>query len=149
MLFIAPTHAAGYRQLPHAELAACCDLIPERAEKLAREYAIARVYTDHKARLLAGERDKLADHAAQFQNVVDLLADDVAAGDVGIDRDGAGPSVRKGVEFAVPAFPAAADAPAAFVDVASVRAEPALHAFVEGGVEPGLRHSADSSTTSV
>jgi len=36
---IAPTHAGAIGQVPGATLVACCDIIPERAQALAREFA--------------------------------------------------------------------------------------------------------------
>ena len=74
---IAPTHAAGYRQLPHVELTACCDLIPERAEKLAREYSIAHVYTDYRKLLADPEVTAVSictDHASHAKIFCDAIA---------------------------------------------------------------------------
>lgn len=44
---IAPTHARCIVELPGADLAAVCDLLPERAERLARQYP-AEVFTDYR-----------------------------------------------------------------------------------------------------
>jgi len=43
---IGPTHAKAIDLQPDAELAAVCDVIPERAEKLAAEYGVSGVYDD-------------------------------------------------------------------------------------------------------
>ena len=51
---IAPWHAKAVTDTDEAELVACCDVIPERAEKLAADFGVPRVYTDHRA-LLADE----------------------------------------------------------------------------------------------
>jgi predicted dehydrogenase len=42
---IAPTHARSIEELPGARLAAVCDIVPERAQALARDFP-ADVYTD-------------------------------------------------------------------------------------------------------
>jgi UDP-N-acetyl-2-amino-2-deoxyglucuronate dehydrogenase len=44
---IAPHHAKAAIAAPDAELVACCDIIPERAEKFAAEFGIPKVYTDY------------------------------------------------------------------------------------------------------
>lgn len=43
-------HMPSLKQLPHAKMVAFCDLIPERAEKAAKEFGTpdAKVYTDYK-----------------------------------------------------------------------------------------------------
>jgi len=48
---IAPWHAKALTGIDEAELAACCDVIPERAEKLAADFGASKVYTDHHALL--------------------------------------------------------------------------------------------------
>ena len=50
-------HLPALKKLPEVELAAFCDIVPERAEKAAREYGIpgANVYTDYKE-LLKNEK---------------------------------------------------------------------------------------------
>jgi predicted dehydrogenase len=55
--FISAVHLAGYAKCPEVELAAFCDIIPERARKAADEYGIpgAKVYTDYK-KMLAEEK---------------------------------------------------------------------------------------------
>ncbi len=45
---IAPWHARSIVDIEEAELLACCDIIRERAEKLAEEFGVPRVYTNHK-----------------------------------------------------------------------------------------------------
>jgi len=54
---IAPWHARGITNIEEAELVACCDIIPERAEKLAADFGVPRVYTDHRELLADGEID--------------------------------------------------------------------------------------------
>ena len=74
---IAPTHAAGYRQIPGAELAACCDLIPERAAKLAQDFAIEKTYTDYHELLADPEIRAVSictDHASHAQIFCDAIA---------------------------------------------------------------------------
>ena len=74
---IAPTHAAGYRQIPQAELAACCDLIHERAAKLAQEFAVAKTYTDYRELLADPEIRAVSictDHASHAQIFCDAIA---------------------------------------------------------------------------
>jgi len=50
------THADLLEEIPEATIAATCDIIPERAEELARKWK-ARAYTDHQAMLEAEELD--------------------------------------------------------------------------------------------
>ncbi|MCI5778534.1 MAG: Gfo/Idh/MocA family oxidoreductase [Lentisphaeria bacterium] len=67
---IAATHAAGYRQIPSAELVSCCDLIPERAAGLAKKFGIPRVYTDYREMLDDPELDAVSictDHASHAE----------------------------------------------------------------------------------
>ncbi|MBB3110930.1 putative dehydrogenase [Paenibacillus phyllosphaerae] len=49
-------HIAGYRGLPHVELAAVCDVNPAAAQALADKYDIPAVYTNYREML---EREKL------------------------------------------------------------------------------------------
>lgn len=44
---IAPNHARAVLAVEDAELAACCDIIPERAEKLAADHGAPKVYTSY------------------------------------------------------------------------------------------------------
>ena len=67
----------------------------------------------------------------------------------GVDGEGAGHAVREGVELAIPAFTAAAQSPAPFLDAAMMGAEKALDTVISGFIEPRFRHSSDSLTTSV
>ena len=39
-------HLPGYAAHPQARLVAICDLVPERAEAMARQFGVERVYTD-------------------------------------------------------------------------------------------------------
>ncbi|MCQ2445702.1 MAG: Gfo/Idh/MocA family oxidoreductase, partial [Clostridia bacterium] len=43
-------HMPSLKQVPGVEMVAFCDIIPERAEKAAKEYGVpgAKVYTDYK-----------------------------------------------------------------------------------------------------
>ena len=54
---IAPWHARAITNLGEAELVACCDIIPERAENLAADFGISRFYTDHHELLASDEVD--------------------------------------------------------------------------------------------
>lgn len=56
---IGPTHARCLSELPEVEIAALCDVIPERAEKLARLYG-GRVFDDHRQMLQMDELDVVA-----------------------------------------------------------------------------------------
>lgn len=44
---IAGNHLAGYRLVEEADLVACCDVVPEKAEKFAAKAGIDGVYTDY------------------------------------------------------------------------------------------------------
>lgn len=54
---IAPWHARSIVDIEEAELVACCDIIEERAQKLAEEFGARKVYTDHKELLADSEID--------------------------------------------------------------------------------------------
>jgi predicted dehydrogenase len=43
---IGPTHAGALRQIENAELIAVADLVPERAEALAKRFGVTRIYSD-------------------------------------------------------------------------------------------------------
>lgn len=58
---IGPWHARAVAACPQARLAAVCDVIPEKAQKLAAEHGNARVYTDY--------RELLADPAVDVVSV--------------------------------------------------------------------------------
>jgi predicted dehydrogenase len=45
---IGPFHARAIQAAEGAELVACCDIIPERAEQLAAEFDVPHTYTDHR-----------------------------------------------------------------------------------------------------
>lgn len=73
---ISRTHAAGFQQIPGAELAVCCDLIPERAQAVAQEYNIPAVTTDYKTILNDPEISAISvctDHASHADIVCDAL----------------------------------------------------------------------------
>ncbi|MGI6201006.1 MAG: Gfo/Idh/MocA family protein [Christensenellales bacterium] len=55
---IGPTHAKSLAQIDNAELVAVCDLIPERAQKIADQYG-CKVYTDCDAMLDSEQIDLL------------------------------------------------------------------------------------------
>lgn len=44
---IAPFHAKGIANTLEAELVACCDIIPEKAQKLAADFSVPKFYTDY------------------------------------------------------------------------------------------------------
>ncbi len=44
---IGATHANGYSKCPEVEIAALCDLNTERAQKLADQYGVKKIYTDY------------------------------------------------------------------------------------------------------
>ena len=54
---------------------------------VAQAVVLARVDADHETGLLSRQSDDLAYHAAQFEDIVDLLADDIAAGDIRVGGD--------------------------------------------------------------
>lgn len=54
---IAPWHARAIHNIDEAELVACCDIIPERAQKLAADFGAARTYIDHRELLAADDID--------------------------------------------------------------------------------------------
>ena len=54
---ISPWHGRGVTNAEDAELVACCDIIKERAEKLAADFSIPRVYTDYHEMLACDDID--------------------------------------------------------------------------------------------
>lgn len=69
---IAPTHLAGYQQIPGAKVEYFCDLIPERAEKLAENIPEAKIFTDYRAMLNDPGLDAVSvctDHASHAEIV--------------------------------------------------------------------------------
>jgi UDP-N-acetyl-2-amino-2-deoxyglucuronate dehydrogenase len=48
---IAKNHLDAVSQIPEAEFVAVCDCIPEKAQKVADEYGIKKIYTDHREML--------------------------------------------------------------------------------------------------
>ncbi len=73
---IAPTHLAGYKQIPGAQVAAFCDLVEEKAGKLAEEFPGAAVYTDYKEMLANKDIDAVSictDHASHAEIVCEAL----------------------------------------------------------------------------
>lgn len=54
---IARTHAAALASLPESDFAACCDTDPARAQALASQHGVPRVYTDVQELLRAGVVD--------------------------------------------------------------------------------------------
>lgn len=73
---IAPTHIAGLKNLPDVELTTLCDLIPERAEKLAAEHNVPKVCQDYHELLADPEIvavNVCTDHASHAQIVCDAL----------------------------------------------------------------------------
>ena len=73
---IAPTHLAGYRQIPGVKVAAFCDLVKEKAEKLAADHPDAKIFTDYKELLADPEIDAVSictDHASHAEIVCNAL----------------------------------------------------------------------------
>lgn len=54
---ISPWHARGITNTQEAELVACCDIVREKAEKLAAEFNAQRVYTDYREMLASDDID--------------------------------------------------------------------------------------------
>jgi predicted dehydrogenase len=57
---IGATHARGYSKLPNVEIAALCDLNTERAEKLAGEYGVTKIYSDYNTMLAEEKLDAVS-----------------------------------------------------------------------------------------
>lgn len=73
---IAPVHASGYQGIEDVELAWACDLVPERAAKLAEKYGIARTTTDYQEMLADPSLDAISvctDHASHAPITVAAL----------------------------------------------------------------------------
>ena len=60
---------------------AVCHIVPQAV-------IFPRVDADHKAGVQRGDAHQLLDHRPELQNVVDLLAQDVTAGHIGVSGDG-------------------------------------------------------------
>ncbi len=74
---IAPTHAACYRQIPGVILTWACDLIEDRARKLAAEQGVPQVATDARKVFRAADVDLVSictDHASHAPLAVAALA---------------------------------------------------------------------------
>lgn len=54
---IAPWHARAISNTPEAQLVACCDIVEEKARKLAEDFEIPSVYTDYKELLACDNVD--------------------------------------------------------------------------------------------
>lgn len=54
---ISPWHAKAVTNVEEAELVACCDIVPEKAQKLAGDFGVSRVYTDYRELLASDEID--------------------------------------------------------------------------------------------
>ena len=73
---IGPTHAACYRQIPGVSLTWACDLVKEKAAKLAADYGVPRVTTDVHRMLRASDVDAVSictDHASHARLVAAAL----------------------------------------------------------------------------
>ena len=73
---IAPTHLAGYQQISGAEVCFFCDLIKERAEKLAENIPGAKVFTDYREMLKDPELAAVSictDHASHAAILIDAI----------------------------------------------------------------------------
>ncbi len=69
---IAPTHLAGYRQIPGAEVTHFCDLLSEKAVKLAENIPGAKIFTDYREMFKDPELDAVSvctDHASHAEIV--------------------------------------------------------------------------------
>jgi len=75
----AKTHCITYQHSPNAELVAVCDIIPEKAESLAKEYGAKKVYTDYKEMLKHADIDAVAVVTPDFAHKQPVL-DAAAAG---------------------------------------------------------------------
>ncbi len=70
---IAPTHAASLAELPDVAIKWCCDLLPEKAEKLRAQFHIERVTADYREVLNDPEVDLVTigtDHASHSEIAV-------------------------------------------------------------------------------
>jgi UDP-N-acetyl-2-amino-2-deoxyglucuronate dehydrogenase len=54
---IAPWHARGVTSTEEAELTACCDIIEEKARRLASDFSVPNVYTNYHEMLSSGKVD--------------------------------------------------------------------------------------------
>ncbi len=73
---IAPTHVQGLQQLAGVEVAWVCDLVPERAQRLAETYAVSRWGTDYGKLLSDSDVDAVSictDHASHVDVSVAAL----------------------------------------------------------------------------
>lgn len=73
---IAPAHIEGFQQVDGVLVAALCDLVPEKAEKLAAQYGIGRVTTDYRELLLDNELNAIivcTDHGSHAQICKDVI----------------------------------------------------------------------------
>jgi predicted dehydrogenase len=50
-------HMPAYKAMKNAEVVAVCDIKPEKAESIAKEYNIPKTYTDYKEMLAAEKPD--------------------------------------------------------------------------------------------
>ena len=69
---IAPTHLAGYQQIPGVEVVFFCDLVAEKAEKLAENIPGAKIFTDYREMLKEPELAAVSvctDHASHAEIV--------------------------------------------------------------------------------
>jgi predicted dehydrogenase len=73
---IAPTHLAGYKQIPGVKVAALCDLVKEKTEKAAADFPDAQIYTDYRKLLANPDIDAVSictDHASHAEIVCETL----------------------------------------------------------------------------
>jgi len=73
---IAPTHASAYRELPGVQLTWACDLVAERARKLAADFAIPQTACNFRRLLRAPDVDLVSvctDHASHARIAVAAL----------------------------------------------------------------------------
>lgn len=74
---VSPVHAKAYHDMPECELRWACDLIPDRAQKLADDYAIPNTCTDYRKVLDDPQVDCLSvctDHGSHAEIVSAALA---------------------------------------------------------------------------
>ncbi|MBL8702921.1 MAG: Gfo/Idh/MocA family oxidoreductase [Alphaproteobacteria bacterium] len=72
-------HLPGYAADPRVDLVAICDVVPERAQAMARKFGARRVYTDPKALLADGEI-RMVDVCTPTDTHLDLALAAIAAG---------------------------------------------------------------------
>ena len=73
---IAPVHLESYRKIPRVTVKTLCDIIPEKATRLAEQYQVPCVCSDYQELLNDPEIDCVSictDHASHGQIIADAL----------------------------------------------------------------------------